>query len=291
MQHVQNACLINMVVNNILNGKYEDPWLFDTDSILKHEFIYTQEYDYYNARFLLHLSLMLTSCNFINKKMNLPSNFIDTPILCNVCPANFINNISKQNYPSIIANSIYYKDINTHIIVFTGTYNACLAGLDLEFSQVSISNLNNYHENIKCHKGFYVIYNSIRTQLLTLIDKYPSANLILTGHSLGGALAQLCSLDLSHLNPINYSFGSPLVFNKFGFETYNKLVPYSYRITNIYDMASFLPLPVMPSGDTYYHVGHLVLFENNLGKYTNNHSLAYIQEFELQDFIINFTKL
>lgn len=52
------------------------------------------------------------------------------------------------------------------------------------------------------HKGFYDTYVSMRDDIIDAVTaysaKYPSANNVrVTGHSLGAALAQHCTLDLA----------------------------------------------------------------------------------------------
>lgn len=58
---------------------------------------------------------------------------------------------------------------------------------------------------IKCtgctiHEGFYKAYQEIsatvRNQVQTLLSKYPGSPIYISGHSLGGALAQVGALDI-----------------------------------------------------------------------------------------------
>jgi putative lipase involved disintegration of autophagic bodies len=57
----------------------------------------------------------------------------------------------------------------------------------------------------KVHKGFHEAYHSVRDQVLTqvvsLVKLYPDTPLLITGISLGGALAALASIDLVNYLP------------------------------------------------------------------------------------------
>jgi triacylglycerol lipase len=324
MQFIQNACLTNFVVSSILTGAHHKPFHFDWNIIESHGLKFTSEYNYQDARTLLHLSLMVTSSNHklsepdqqlsiidggyiakladateykysssstidgrsIINPLNPPLWLKDTPLIYSECPVRLISDGFKGtslNNPAIIGHVLYNEKENLVIIAFTGTSNACMAGLDLEYGQVEMKGILNYQEGLKCHGGIYTAYHSIRSQLTETIKMYLPKNptMIITGHSLGGALSQLCALDMAYYNPIHYSFASPLIFNEVGYHVFTKLVKYSYRIANISDMVVLAPLPIMPNGDNFFHVGSLIHFQRNLGNYSLNHSLAYIQEFEL----------
>ena len=55
-------------------------------------------------------------------------------------------------------------------------------------------------QNILVHSGFKTQYQSIKDKVRQYVsekcDQYQPRKLLITGHSLGGALATLCSLDL-----------------------------------------------------------------------------------------------
>ncbi|XP_046857413.1 lipase-like isoform X2 [Xenia sp. Carnegie-2017] len=74
--------------------------------------------------------------------------------------------------------------------------------------------------NCKVHSGFFQYYNLLETQMFekvkALSDKHPGSKIIVTGHSLGGAIATLAAVDLvnaKHTVDL-ITFGSPRVGNK-----------------------------------------------------------------------------
>ena len=59
---------------------------------------------------------------------------------------------------------------------------------------------SSFNPNLLDHSGFKKQYESIKTRIRQYVsdkcDQYQSRQLLVTGHSLGGSLATLCSLDL-----------------------------------------------------------------------------------------------
>ncbi|KAA8498137.1 Lipase [Porphyridium purpureum] len=76
-------------------------------------------------------------------------------------------------------------------------------------------------------------------------SKYNPFRILVTGHSLGGALATLFALDLKVSCGIDsevYTFGQPRVGNKAFARFYNSEVPQTFRIINDWDVVPHLPL-------------------------------------------------
>jgi predicted lipase len=70
------------------------------------------------------------------------------------------------------------------------------------------------------HSGFYVAYKGVsslvRTEVDRLLGLYKTAKLVITGHSLGGAMAVLCALEMKEVHgkvDYVYTYGQPRVGN------------------------------------------------------------------------------
>jgi hypothetical protein len=176
---------------------------------------------------------------------------------------------------------LYNEAANLVFIMFTGTSNACMAILDLEYPQVPIDEIRNYVPGMQAHQGIYGAYKVIREQLVQVLSKFNQPRMIISGHSLGGALSQLCALDFAAIHPTHYTFAAPMIFNPTAAAIFDELVPNSYRVANLSDLVVLSPLPIMPNKDVFSHVGHLIHFQSNLGTYPLNHTAAYVREYEL----------
>jgi len=112
--------------------------------------------------------------------------------------------------------------------------------------------------------GFTRVYESLRVSIdpnsARLVDALPSmafphavTSMTLCGHSLGAALSTLLALDVGantkFANPTAYSYASPRVGDPSFVDTYNQLVPNTYRFANRLDL-----VPKLPSPPLYEHV-------------------------------------
>ncbi|HEY9879964.1 MAG TPA: lipase family protein [Leptolyngbyaceae cyanobacterium] len=97
------------------------------------------------------------------------------------------------------------------------------------------------------HRGFVTAYFSVRDEIHDYIRSQPVSAAVVTGHSLGGALATLCAVDIQYnfsdkLQSIEtYTFGSPKVGNNEFRESFNRRVPNSYRFIHGMDIVPELP--------------------------------------------------
>lgn len=127
------------------------------------------------------------------------------------------------------------------------------------------------------HGGFLAAYTSVRSQLIEVVltqmlNERTAGDSIrqicFTGHSLGGALATLASLDFrsmlsDEVEVVNYTFGAPRVGNPSIAFDYNGQIPNSFRLVNEGDPVPEFPIP---GGTTKYrHVKHLVYVDDQGG--------------------------
>jgi len=121
-------------------------------------------------------------------------------------------------------------------------------------------NTKSVDKDLKVHKGFYdctsIIGADVMLEVTRLTDLYPSFQVVVTGHSLGGAVATLLALMLK--NPEwgiqdkvqLYTFGCPRVGNEaFAVCASDILGRNSSRITHSHDI-----IPHSPSTMRYQHV-------------------------------------
>jgi predicted lipase len=159
-------------------------------------------------------------------------------------------------------------------ILFRGSISDYEKQIDVKYTQQSIL------RGVACHDGFMELYKHIQPQLPTV--KGP---LILAGHSLGGAIASLCAVDMyeSNSQKVLYTYGSPRVFG-IGAMTVFKNVPY-YRIVNTEDIIPTLPPAVIPNFTEpekpfyYEHFGKPLSFTANWKCGLCNHLLPIYSQF------------
>ncbi|MGP1386014.1 MAG: lipase family protein [Thainema sp.] len=99
----------------------------------------------------------------------------------------------------------------------------------------------------KMHKGFIRAYFSVRDRIHDYIRNQELTRITITGHSLGGALATLCAVDIQYnfsdtISQIEaYTYGAPKVGNDGFRDSFNRRVPDSYRFVNGMDLVPALP--------------------------------------------------
>lgn len=102
--------------------------------------------------------------------------------------------------------------------------------------------------DVRFHRGFMRAYFAVRDRLLKVVQAFPQAPLILTGHSLGGAIATIAALDVQYNITQHtgqaidlYTFGAPRVGNSALVESFQRRVPSSYRFVYGWDVVTRVP--------------------------------------------------
>ena len=101
---------------------------------------------------------------------------------------------------------------------------------------------------VKMHRGFTQAYLSVRDRIHAYVQSSGATRYRVTGHSLGGAIATLCAVDLQYnftpqIAVEAYTFGTPRVGNGAFAESYNRRVPNTWRVVNGWDAIAGVPAP------------------------------------------------
>lgn len=169
------------------------------------------------------------------------------------------------------------EDLNAIVIAFRGTQENSIQNWmeDLYFKQLDL-----HYPGVTgamVHRGFYTAYHNttLRSHVLQAVmsiqNEIDGVKMMVTGHSMGGAMAAFCALDLT----VNFgikdiqavTFGQPRIGNSIFATYYSALVPQTYRITHDHDMVPHLPpyYSFLPQW-TYHHFGREIwIYKISLG--------------------------
>lgn len=187
--------------------------------------------------------------------------FIDTALLCKLSylePQTFNEELKKQfdfEKPALFINDVrlnveaYFieQDNETAIIVFRGSSSIRDFMTDFD-ARMTKTNLG------WVHRGFYRAWSSIRYKVEDAVKAY--SNLIVCGHSMGGALAVLCCKDLYRKNVSCITYGCPRVGGRRFVKEFNALIPNSMRYVCLSD-----PVTHMPTAWRFRHVSNVKILD------------------------------
>lgn len=166
-------------------------------------------------------------------------------------------------------------------IAFRGTASREHGLLNLHFVTRAIDSSN---KKIRVHAGFYRYYKHIRKDIFDLLELVKSEGdtpntklkIVLTGHSLGGAAAMICALDLiinNHVDPDQLTcmtFGAPMVGNDSFCDFYSKYVQNSFHINCGVDITPRIPIPGLQHVDSTIMIP---MRKTSMFDYVNHHSM------------------
>lgn len=155
---------------------------------------------------------------------------------------------------------------NVIVLTFRGTESSSIKNwlTNLDFGKDPFPGLPSNHQ---VHQGFLGAYKDVKSQVFAALNaavkQCANCRIILTGHSLGGALATIAAADLivnkyagSRLSL--YTYGSPRVGNVEFVTWFNNQIKDSFRVTHADDAVTHVPLDSMG----YTHVGFNVHYPN-----------------------------
>lgn len=133
-------------------------------------------------------------------------------ILCELCAAAYKNDVKVPIFGFTSVNK--YTHENACVYVFKNDKTIVFAFRGSDDIYDWMSNVHVSSTDAICgtvHSGFYKEYQKLASHFEHDINTAESRLIILTGHSLGGALAAIAACIYRHLNPVLITFGSPRV--------------------------------------------------------------------------------
>lgn len=158
-------------------------------------------------------------------------------------PVYITSNDGKQDAQAYL----WVTNGDTIYLTFRGTssYMDMLTDADIKCHKLK--------DDIYVHEGFYLQFESVMQHITDLLNHYVNAStLIVAGHSLGGALAQIAAAYYGEQFPNLYvkcfTFGCPRMGNIGFVRWFEKNVSKNVRVTNKND-----PVPMIPQRKVWVH--------------------------------------
>lgn len=171
-----------------------------------------------------------------------------------------------SEYDECVAYTAVSTDKNSITIVFRGS-NSNEQVIDQVFSYLSSPAIS-FRGNGKVYEYFYEaythLYPCVKRSVKKLVRRYPGYRVVVTGHSLGGALASLTAASLvldgiTHTSNLYlYTFGMPRIGNKEFALNIDRLLTNSWNIVNYRDLVPHMPPCYLlgcnyPADGPYHH--------------------------------------
>lgn len=189
---------------------------------------------------------------------------------------------------------------NDLYIVFRGTATPLEWLRDAQLKQVDF-----LKDGGKTTWGFGKIYTALSSMIFKKLETLNPSRVFVTGHSLGGALANLCAVELlsqTSWRPILYTFGCPRTGDPAFARSFERYSVPCCRIVNTEDIVTTVPvstlklehlgeLLVVEIGlialtkllggipeEVFEHIGESISFTTNQGNLGDNHAMTtYIE--------------
>ena len=242
--------------------------------------------NYLVFNFLIQISFAIIFIFILLSKLPLTLGYDEqlTKVALNISQSSYcMSNLDSWTCATCSSDNIYEtKLMNSNELVIFGynpTYESIFVGfrgssnIQNWISNIQINQIQPYDDiELRVDKGFFNLYNSMKNSIMDTLEpisiKYNTYNILVTGHSLGGALATLFAFDIMYNNQFYYikyiiTFGSPRVGNEYFSNYFYSLQSYSKRITHYYDIVPHTPEEFL----NYHHVYNEIWYNENNSLY------------------------
>ena len=154
---------------------------------------------------------------------------------------------------------IFYTGTECYFVAFRGSQSKMDWKGNLDSHKMTVP-FNRDPDSVKdrLHEGFLKDYMSVRDTVFEHVSKNAGNKIAVTGHSLGGALASICALDVKYNFPdkevVLYTYGSPRVGNAHYVECHKKRIQDAYYIRCGQDVVTRVPPKSMGFSDTRKYI-------------------------------------
>ena len=146
---------------------------------------------------------------------------------------------------------VFKSHNNTIFIAFRGTEMSSLHDIQVDCMVTKRHTQDGGH----VHSGFWYALNAVYDEIQTWMIEHSSLDdmILVTGHSLGGAIATLCGARLTHSDyrPVIYTFGAPRIGDHAFASRFDHI--HLFRFVNNNDIVPRLP----PTKFGYVHPGQM----------------------------------
>tara|TARA_B100000073_G_C23670515_1_gene548414 strand:- start:329 stop:1132 length:804 start_codon:yes stop_codon:yes gene_type:complete len=157
----------------------------------------------------------------------------------------------------------YNIELDSLFVSFRGSIDILNWIDDIQIQQIKPYD----NQSIEVEKGFYKAYQYLKSDVMNSLNNmktvYSTKKLLLTGHSLGAAIATLMAFDVLHdYQVLLYTYGSPRIGNKYFTKSFENVYE-MYRITHYYDIVPHTP----PEYLNYRHLSNEVWYSEDNDMY------------------------
>lgn len=192
------------------------------------------------------------------------------------------NNLQKFSFNKQDAGYVHYNPQENRITVSfkgTDTLNDWMTDLDVRSKNLQ-EFLPGLRQSFYAHSGFAERYAALRSDVMKSVEKmledHPDARLEITGHSMGGALAQIAALDFKRFNVSAHvtALNAPRVFEEESARKAEKIL--GANITRAHVKGDWLDLAPKLG---FAHIGEGFTLPSQSYNPLHNHSTKPLAEF------------